>query len=49
VREGQRIRLAGMGREGRGGGAPGDLYLEVRLRKTTLEMLKAWAARILER
>jgi curved DNA-binding protein len=31
VREGQRIRLAGQGEEGLGGGAPGDLYLRVRL------------------
>ncbi len=31
VHEGQRIRLAGQGGEGRGGGAAGDLYLRVRL------------------
>ena len=31
VREGQRIRLAGQGGAGIGGGAPGDLYLVVRL------------------
>jgi curved DNA-binding protein len=31
VREGQRIRLAGQGGSGHGGGAPGDLYLCVRL------------------
>jgi curved DNA-binding protein len=31
VREGQRIRLAGQGSPGHGGGAPGDLYLRVRL------------------
>lgn len=31
VREGQRIRLAGQGGEGLGGGAAGDLYLRVRL------------------
>jgi curved DNA-binding protein len=31
VREGQRIRLAGQGEEGLGGGSPGDLYLRVRL------------------
>jgi curved DNA-binding protein len=31
VREGQRIRLAGQGGAGHGGGAPGDLYLRVRL------------------
>lgn len=32
VREGQRIRLAGQGMPGYGGGAPGDLYLEVRFK-----------------
>ena len=31
VREGQRIRLAGQGGAGQGGGSPGDLYLRVRL------------------
>jgi curved DNA-binding protein len=31
VHEGQRIRLAGQGGAGHGGGAPGDLYLRVRL------------------
>jgi curved DNA-binding protein len=49
VREGQRIRLAGMGREGRAGGTPGDLLLEVRLRRSFLERIKAWVARILGR
>ena len=32
VREGQRIRIAGKGAAGRGGGPAGDLYLVVRLR-----------------
>jgi curved DNA-binding protein len=32
VRDGQRIRLAGEGRPGRGGGPPGDLFLRVRLK-----------------
>lgn len=32
VIDGQHIRLAGQGAAGRGGGAPGDLYLVVRLR-----------------
>jgi curved DNA-binding protein len=32
VRDGQLIRLAGQGGEGRGGGPPGDLYLRVALR-----------------
>lgn len=33
VREGQRIRLAGMGEPGRHGGRNGNLFLEVRIRK----------------
>ncbi|MBE2180090.1 MAG: J domain-containing protein [Chthoniobacterales bacterium] len=33
VREGQRIRLAGIGGEGRGGGDAGDLYLRVRFER----------------
>lgn len=49
VREGQRIRLAGMGHEGRAGGAPGDLLLEVRLRRPILERIKNWVARMLGR
>lgn len=32
IREGQQIKLRGMGEAGRGGGAPGDLYLEVRIK-----------------
>jgi DnaJ-class molecular chaperone len=33
MRDGQRIRLAGMGRPGRAGGAPGNLYLKVSIRQ----------------
>jgi DnaJ-class molecular chaperone len=49
VRQGQRIRLAGMGHEGRAGGTPGDLLLEVRLRRPILERIKTWVARIVGR
>ncbi|MBN2034470.1 MAG: DnaJ domain-containing protein [Deltaproteobacteria bacterium] len=42
LREGQRIRLAGMGEEGRGGGNPGDLYLRVKIRKPLRERLKSY-------
>jgi len=49
VREGQRIRLSGLGHEGRAGGKPGDLLLEVRLRKPLLERIKASTARIFKR
>lgn len=40
LREGQRIRLEGMGEDGKGGGSPGDLYLRVRLRKPFRQRLK---------
>jgi DnaJ-class molecular chaperone len=40
LREGQRIRLAGMGEEGKGGGNPGDLYLKVKVRKPLWEKVK---------
>jgi DnaJ-class molecular chaperone len=40
VREGQRVRLAGMGDEGTGGGKHGDLDLKVRMRKPLLQKLK---------
>jgi len=40
VRQGQRIRLAGLGEEGKGGGAPGDLYLEVKIKQPLLEKIK---------
>jgi len=51
IREGQRIKLKGMGGEGREGGEPGDLYLEVTFQKPLLqkvvEYLKAVIARFL--
>jgi len=40
VREGQRIRLAGMGEDGKGGGKPGDLYLKVYIKKPLLRKIK---------
>jgi DnaJ-class molecular chaperone len=40
VHQGQRIRLAGMGDRGKGGGKQGDLYLKVRIRKPLLQRLK---------
>jgi DnaJ-class molecular chaperone len=40
VKEGQQIRLAGMGEEGKGGAKPGDLYLEVRIKRPLLQRVK---------
>ena len=42
VRDGQRIRLAGMGKEGKGGAKAGDLYLKVRIRKPLLKRILAY-------
>jgi DnaJ-class molecular chaperone len=36
VREGQRVRLVGMGKDGKGSGKPGDLYLTVHIKKPLL-------------
>ena len=40
VRDGQKIRLAGMGEDGKGDGGPGDLYLKIRIKKPLLGRLK---------
>ena len=42
LQEGRRIRLAGMGEEGKGGAKPGDLYLRVKVRKPLVQKLKEW-------
>jgi hypothetical protein len=42
LQEGRRIRLAGMGEEGKGGAKPGDLYLRVKIRKPLVQKLKEW-------
>jgi len=40
IKEGQKIRLRGMGEEGKGGGEPGDLYLKVRIKKPLLQRVR---------
>ena len=40
VSEGQQIRLAGMGEEGKGGGEPGDLFLKVHITKPLLQTIR---------
>jgi curved DNA-binding protein len=40
IREGQKIRLAGMGGAGKGGGNPGDLYLKVSIRKPIIQRIR---------
>jgi len=44
IREGQRIRLAGMGEKGQAGGKPGDLFLKVHIRKPWLRSIKDFFA-----
>jgi DnaJ-class molecular chaperone len=40
VRDDQRIRLRGMGAPGKAGGQPGDLYLQVQIRRSLAQRLK---------
>jgi len=40
MKEGQKIRLKGMGAPGKNGGEPGDLYLSVRIHRPLLERVK---------
>ncbi len=40
IKDGQRIRLRGMGAQGKAGGEPGDLYLEVKTKKSFFQKIK---------
>ncbi len=40
MRDGQKIRLKGMGEPGKDGGEPGDLYLKVKIKKPLLEKVR---------
>jgi len=40
IKEGQRVKLRGMGRDGSHGGEPGDLYLKVKIRTSFLKKVK---------
>ena len=40
VKDGQKIRLKGMGASGKDGGEPGDLYLKVQIRKPLLQKVR---------
>lgn len=46
VKEGQRIRLSGMGESGKGGGQAGNLYLTVQIKKTLLEKMKRFLSNL---
>jgi DnaJ-class molecular chaperone len=49
MKEGQKIRLKGMGEEGRDGGEPGDLYLKVKIKKPLLQRLREFLKSVLPR
>jgi curved DNA-binding protein len=40
IRDGQHLRLKGMGEEGKGGGEPGNLYLKVQIKKPLLHKIR---------
>ncbi len=42
IREGQKIRLKGMGAMGKDGGEPGDLYLRVKIKKNLFEKIRSF-------
>jgi curved DNA-binding protein len=42
IRDGQQIRLRGMGAPGKAGGAPGDLYLGIQIRRSLAQKLKGF-------
>lgn len=48
IGEGRRIRLTGMGKPGKNGGKPGDLYLRVRIRKPLLERIGGFFSRFVK-
>lgn len=48
IRQGQNIRLTGMGHDGRGGEPSGDLYLNVQIRKPLLDTLKNRLSRLFD-
>jgi DnaJ-class molecular chaperone len=46
IKEDQKIRLAGMGEDGKGGGTPGDLFLKVHLTKPLFQSIKDLASNL---
>lgn len=47
IRDGQKIRLAGMGKAGAHGGPPGDLYLKVSVRRNLIQSLSYYGQKII--
>lgn len=46
ITDGQKIRLAGMGEEGKSGGEPGDLYLKVHIKKPLVQEIRNFISRL---
>jgi len=46
IRKGQRVRLRGMGGDGKHGGDPGDLYLQVKIRTSFLRKVREFFQKI---
>jgi len=49
IRDGQKIRLTGMGADGRSGGGAGDLYLAVRIKRPLVDQIKTAFTGLLHR
>ncbi len=49
VREGQRIRLSGMGEPGKGGGKAGDLYLKVLIKRPLARKVKDFVTSLVQK
>jgi DnaJ-class molecular chaperone len=47
LRDGQRIRLAGLGKDGKGGGTAGDLFLKVHIRRPLIQKAKTFFAALI--
>jgi DnaJ-class molecular chaperone len=49
IKEGQKIRLKGMGEEGKDGGQSGDLYLKVRIKRPFFQRIKQFISHLISR
>ncbi|MCK9275650.1 MAG: DnaJ domain-containing protein [Syntrophales bacterium] len=48
IKNGQQIRLAGMGEEGKAGGMPGDLYLKIQISKPFMAHIKRFVSGLIK-
>jgi DnaJ-class molecular chaperone len=46
MRAGRQIRLKGMGEDGKGGAEPGDLYIEIRIKRNLLQIFRDFLKRM---